>query len=87
MTKPLHPTQKIDWEGDSLIAKIEVIPNYELETLILSFGEKVEVLEPKELLTRIEDRIIEASKLYDGDKRANEVKNFTQPYTAIKRLK
>jgi len=67
-TKPLHSTQKIDWKGDSLIAKIEVIPNYELETLILSFGEKVEVLEPKELLTRIEDRIVEASKLYDGDK-------------------
>lgn len=55
-TKPLHPTQKIDWEGDSLIVKIEVIPNYELETLILSFGEKVEVLEPKNLRDKISGR-------------------------------
>jgi predicted DNA-binding transcriptional regulator YafY len=56
-TKPLHPTQKLDWVGDSLIAKIEVIPNYELETLILSFGEKVEVLESEDLRKKIKVRL------------------------------
>lgn len=67
-TKPLHPTQKIDWKGDSLIAKIEVIPNFELESIILSFGEKVEVLEPKTLVDNIKSRAFDMSNTYNLSK-------------------
>ncbi len=63
-TKPLHPSQKSYWEIDKLIVEIEVIPNYELETLILSFGEKVRVLSPKKLSDIISKRVSLASHNY-----------------------
>lgn len=57
-TKPLHWSQKIRLLQDGkLEVRIKVIINYELETRILSFGEKVKVLEPESLVTRILDRI------------------------------
>lgn len=56
ITKPLHPTQKHKWEGEKLIVTIKVIPNYELESLILSFGEKGKVVEPKSLRDKIQKR-------------------------------
>ena len=60
-TKPLHPTQKSKWVEDRLIVEIEVIPNYELETLILSFGEKVKLLEPNYLAQKLADRVFRAA--------------------------
>jgi predicted DNA-binding transcriptional regulator YafY len=46
-TKPLHPSQKkIKQDANGYTVSIEVIPNYELEQLILSFGASVTVLEP-----------------------------------------
>lgn len=55
-TKPLHATQKTEEKDSKLIVKIEVIPNYELESLILSFGENVKVLGPEKLKKKIIDR-------------------------------
>lgn len=55
-TKPLHPTQKTEERDGKLIVRIEVIPNYELESLILSFGENVKVLKPEKLKKKIIDR-------------------------------
>lgn len=52
-TKPLHPTQKTQWEDNSLIVNINVIPNFELNTLILSFGDRVKVLSPISLAKQI----------------------------------
>ena len=56
ITKPLHPTQKHKWDGDKLQIEIKVIPNYELESLILSFGEKTKIVEPKSLKDKIQKR-------------------------------
>lgn len=56
-TKPLHPTQKTEETDGRLIVKIEVIPNYELESLILSFGENVKVLGPEKLRVKMAERI------------------------------
>lgn len=54
----MHWSQKIRLLQDGkLEVRIKVIINYELETRILSFGEKVKVLEPESLVTRILDRI------------------------------
>jgi len=55
-TKPIHPSQKSEWVGDKLRVTIEVIPNYELESLILSFGEKVKVEKPVNLAKLIKER-------------------------------
>jgi predicted DNA-binding transcriptional regulator YafY len=56
-TKPLHPTQKSYWQDDKLIVEFKVIPNYELETLILSFGENIKVQKPNNLSKKIRERI------------------------------
>lgn len=56
-TKPIHPTQKTEKKDGKLIVRIKVIPNYELESQILSFGENVKVLAPSDLKKRIETKL------------------------------
>lgn len=64
-TKPLHASQKHkDLEDDSLDVRIEVVLNYELETLLLSFGEKVKVIAPAKLRDQLARRLGEASRKY-----------------------
>jgi predicted DNA-binding transcriptional regulator YafY len=47
-TKPLHGSQKnIKENKDGLYIQIEVIPNFELKQMLLSYGDKIEVLSPK----------------------------------------
>ncbi|MEX1014197.1 MAG: WYL domain-containing protein [Candidatus Paceibacterota bacterium] len=58
-TKPLHPSQKTQWKDGKLQVTIEVIPNYELESVILSFGENVKIKEPKYLHDKIRLRLSE----------------------------
>jgi len=64
ITKPLHPTQKHKWVYKKLMVTIEVISNYELESLILSFGNKVKILKPDGLKKRISKRIFTAASNY-----------------------
>lgn len=63
-TKPLHPTQKAKENNGFLDVRINVIPNKELEKVILSFGDTVEVIAPKDLRTRIADSLHRATKQY-----------------------
>jgi predicted DNA-binding transcriptional regulator YafY len=56
-TKPLHGSQKINESGDNFEVHLKLILNYELETLILSFGEKIQVLEPMSLVEKVNGRI------------------------------
>jgi len=65
ITKPLHETQKQQvLEDGSLEVRIYVIPNYELEMMLLSFGDKVKVLEPKILQSSIQSKLKQAFKQY-----------------------
>jgi len=65
ITKPIHPTQtKIKNNEDGLEVTISVVPNYELEKLILSFGETVKVLSPKSFQKAILSRINKSAGLY-----------------------
>lgn len=59
LTKPLHHTQVLNelLEDGNAIISIKVIPNFELIQQILSFGERVTVLEPKTLREEIKHRI------------------------------
>jgi predicted DNA-binding transcriptional regulator YafY len=57
-TKPIHGSQKLKEQGLShTLITLDIIPNYELESLILSFGEEVEVLHPKSLRDKIKKRV------------------------------
>jgi predicted DNA-binding transcriptional regulator YafY len=63
--KPIHETQKHKWiNEETLEVKIKVMPNFELERLILSNSESVEVMAPKYLRDKIKDRIENNIKLY-----------------------
>jgi len=66
-TKPIHPTQTRPkfLETGEMIITIKVIPNYELERLILSYGENVRVISPNSIRDKIKTRIKEMFKLYD----------------------
>ena len=65
LTKPLHPSQRLEAENVEVIeVSLWVIPTQELETLLLSFGEDLEVLAPLELRTRISERLQAATGQY-----------------------
>lgn len=64
ITKPLHPSQKHKNDPTGLEVRIKVIPNFELERLVLSFREHVKVISPQDFKERISQRIISASRLY-----------------------
>lgn len=64
VTKPIHPSQKHKHDSSGLEVKIKVIPNYELERLILSFGEQVKVISPSSFKKQIIKRVKLAAELY-----------------------
>lgn len=66
ITKPIHPSQKHKSDSKGLEVNIKVIPNFELERLILSFGEQVQVISPKKLKDRITQRLKSTILCYEN---------------------
>lgn len=65
-TKPIHPTQKeVNTDEEGVEIEINVRPNYELEQLILSYGEGLKVLSPDSLKSKIEGRIKKSLENYE----------------------
>ena len=64
ITKPIHPSQRHKNDPTGLEVKIKVIPNFELEGVILSFGEQVTVISPQDFKERISMRLKSAGHLY-----------------------
>ncbi|MBN2747330.1 MAG: WYL domain-containing protein [Bacteroidales bacterium] len=65
-TKPLHASQRIKEINESYTAiEINVYLNHELEALLLSFGENIEVLEPIHFRERIAERIKNNNNNYE----------------------
>jgi predicted DNA-binding transcriptional regulator YafY len=63
--KPLHGSQKAKWLDNSLLeVKMNLKINYELERLILSYADSVEVIAPKELRRSIVQRLEKANLIY-----------------------
>jgi predicted DNA-binding transcriptional regulator YafY len=57
-TKPLHGSQKQKWiDANTLEASFDIIINYELERLILSYADSVIVKQPKKLIEKIKERL------------------------------
>jgi predicted DNA-binding transcriptional regulator YafY len=63
--KSIHETQKHKWiDKFTLELKVKVMPNYELERLILSYGESVKVIEPQHLRETIKERLLKGLNNY-----------------------
>lgn len=63
-TKPLHPSQKSKWNGEKLEVQLQLIINFEFVRLLLSFGERVVVVEPASLREEIKRLHLEAWQHY-----------------------
>ncbi len=64
-TKPLHPSQQlVEQKKEGTIFSIEVIPNYELERELISFGEGLKVLSPSFLVRRMKRKTALLYALY-----------------------
>jgi len=64
LSKPLHGSQKVIKDENEIFISIEVIPNYELESLLLSFGERIKIISPNTLKDKIRLRLNEAVNGY-----------------------
>lgn len=68
-TKPIHGSQKVkEVTDDFTIFSLFLVPNYELESKLLQYGENLEVLSPNSLRKKIASRI---EKMYNKYKCAN----------------
>jgi len=65
ITKPLHYPQKVIEKGpDGIVISINVQQNFELERVILGFGESMKVLKPERLRKRIKEKLELAVRNY-----------------------
>lgn len=66
ITKPWHGSQKkVGEDADSVMVELNVIPNFELEQRILSWGDDVEVLQPESLRKTIQKRVSACWQKYE----------------------
>lgn len=64
LTKPLHPSQKTKQYDGYIIVRIKVIPNRELISLILSYGDDMEVLGPESVRQEVISRVKNLREMY-----------------------
>jgi predicted DNA-binding transcriptional regulator YafY len=65
LTKPIHGSQKSYPKGNGQYHFVwQLKPNMELENILLSLGEQIEVLRPIELRAHIHDRLMKAMDRY-----------------------
>lgn len=65
LTKPLHKSQKIINETpDYVIVELEIIANYELESLVLSYGDQAEIISKGRTRDKIGDKIKAMMAIY-----------------------
>ena len=69
LTKPLHTSQRLikENENGSIIIHLFLIPNYEMERLLLGFGKGLEVLRPESLRNRMKSILEGAILRYKSD--------------------
>jgi predicted DNA-binding transcriptional regulator YafY len=64
-SKPIHGSQKSKWLNENLLeVKLELMINYELERLILSYADSVHVIQPLSLAKAVKVRLKEAYTSY-----------------------
>lgn len=64
-TKPMHGSQKSKWiDNNTFEVTLDIIINYELERLILSYADSVYIIQPLSLAETIKNRLTAALKQY-----------------------
>lgn len=64
-SKPLHGSQKSKWIDDKVFeVTLQLIINYEFESLVLSYADNVKVIAPVSFAKHIKSRIGNAGKMY-----------------------
>ncbi len=68
LTKPFHHSQEVIEQegGGGVVIRLKVDHNFELERMILGFGETVEVLKPRHLRNRIKKKLEMAASIYSS---------------------
>ena len=67
-TKPIHGSQKVKMRFDDYsVVQLELKANRELLSLILSYGDEIEVLEPEGIRNSIKRIVDNLNALYDAD--------------------
>ena len=66
LTKPFHTSQKVieQLPDGSILIQLYIHINYELERLILGFGESIEVIKPRILRSSIRRKLQKALEGY-----------------------
>ncbi|WP_281232483.1 helix-turn-helix transcriptional regulator [Flavobacterium gelatinilyticum] len=74
LTKPLHPSQRVIKENEdrSVIVHLFISPNYEMERLLLGFGDSIEVLRPENLRNRMKKILERAISRYNSNESTEE---------------
>lgn len=68
MTKPVHPSQKLkrrNEEDGSCIFEIEVVINFEMYSVFMSYGPGIKIIYPHQACAYMRDKLREAADLYD----------------------
>lgn len=68
LTKPIHLSQRIMEKNDEYaVIAINVKPNYELDSKILSFGSNMEVISPVPYRSHLFEKIQAMNQRYTND--------------------
>jgi len=69
LTKPLHSSQRLikQNEDQSIIVHIFLTPNYEMERILLGFGDGIEVIKPENLRNRMKKILEKAISRYSTE--------------------
>ena len=73
LTKPIHHSQQLIRENNdgSIVIMLNVIPNHELERVILGYGRHIEVVSPPEIRRHIANHVKTSASFYkDADAKA-----------------
>ncbi|MCX7987259.1 MAG: WYL domain-containing protein, partial [Bacteroidales bacterium] len=62
--KPIHPSQKAEFEGEQLRVRLKLIPNREFMNVVLSYGKNIEIISPPHLRQAFKQELEEAYKRY-----------------------
>ena len=67
ITKPLHSSQKLKRENEdgSCVFQIEVIINFELYSVLMSYGAGIKVLYPRQAAAYMRDKLRDAASMYN----------------------
>ncbi|MGM9692814.1 MAG: helix-turn-helix transcriptional regulator [Alloprevotella sp.] len=68
MTKPVHPSQivlKKNEDDGSCIFQIEVVINFEMYSVFMSYGPGIKIIYPHSAVSYMRDKLKEAAALYD----------------------